>query len=208
MFAPGIPRSVLVVSPAPSRIRDIVVVAHAAAHVHDQPRAEDARPVGRRADGLVRAGAAEAGVGRSAVDAVEARIEDLRTLEAEAIGDLVRGVQAVVELRVEAVGRLLAHLRLLVVVLPERRAGDVRGWHVRENRAGDRADPLRRDDVVRKRDTARAVGGARQRVVDLRRGCGEITRRASPAWAPPHGRRTRGCRSSAGSRRRRTACCG
>ena len=72
-----------------ARVCDVVVVAHAAAHVHDELRAEDARPVRRRADGLVRAGAAEAGVGGSAVDAVKARIEHLRPLEAEAIGELV-----------------------------------------------------------------------------------------------------------------------
>ena len=38
----------------------------------------------------------------------------------------------------------------------------------------DRADPIGRDDVVRKRRPARAVGVAGQRIVDLRRGGGEI----------------------------------
>ena len=93
--------------------------------------------------------------------------------EAEARRQLIALRQLHVELRVERIGGLHARVVDLVVRLPGRR-GDVRRRQVRENRLRDRADAIGRDDVVRKRRAAGAVGVARQRIVDLRRRRAEV----------------------------------
>ena len=84
MFAPGMPTSVLVVSPSPCVRGDVVVVAHAAANVHDHRVAEHTRPVCRGAHARVGATAGEPSVCGPAVFAEEARVEDHRALEAQA----------------------------------------------------------------------------------------------------------------------------
>ena len=95
-------------------------------------------------------------------------------MKLSAVGQLVLRGQRVVDLRVEAVGRLLADLRLLEVVLAERRAGDVRQRDERHQLARDRADAVLRDLVVGERHAVRAVDVAGQRIVDVLRHRAEV----------------------------------
>ncbi len=154
--------------------RDVVVVVQAAAHVEHRRGAEHARPGHRRARAGVRPRAGEAAVGRPAVDAVEARIEHDGAHEARAIRHLVLVGERVVHLDVESVSRLLARLRLLVVVLADRCARDVGLRNEADQLAGDRADPLLRYLVVRKRNPIGPAEVAGQRVVDPLRDFAEV----------------------------------
>ena len=174
------------------RHRDVVVVVQAAADVEQQGVGQRPRPGRRRADALVRTGAGEAVVGRPAVLAERTRIEDDRPHEAHAVGQLVFRAHAVIQLGVEAVGGLLARLRLLEVRLAERRAGDVRFGNELQQPPRDWVDAILRDHVVGKRRPVVAVGGiARERIVDA------LRHRAEVAVAHRH-RRHRGAHDVAG----------
>ncbi len=154
--------------------RGVVVVAHARPHVEDRARSEGVGPVDGGADGLVRSRAREAVVGGTAVDAVGAGIEDLRALEAEAVGEAVPVRSLVVELHVEGLGGLLPHPQELVVVLPEG-GGKVGSGEQGEDLPGQGADPARGDHVAREGEPPRPIGVAGGGVVDLGRGLAEVS---------------------------------
>jgi hypothetical protein len=151
-----------------------VVVVQAAADIEHRLRIEHARPRARGAVAGVRAGAGESAVGRPAVLSIQTWIEDHRPHEAESIRHLILVAQRVVDLRVEAVGRLLTRLRLLVVVLAERRAGDVRLGNEREQAARDRANPLPRNLIVRERRAIVTAHVTGRRVVNPARHFAEV----------------------------------
>ncbi len=102
----------------------------------------------------------------AAVLAEESGIEDHRALEAHTARQLILLAHRPVHLRVEGIGRLFTNLGLLIVVLAERRPGDVRFRNERQQPSRDRADAVLRDLVVGKRCAAGAVDGARRRVVN------------------------------------------
>src|SRR6185312_13889233 len=75
--------------PIPRGGGDVVVVGQPAAHVQDRLRAEHSRPGHAGAAARVGAGAGEAAIGWTAVLTEQARIEDHRPHEADAVGHLI-----------------------------------------------------------------------------------------------------------------------
>ena len=156
-----------------------MVIVQAAAQVEHGRRADNPRPGHGRAVGRVGARAGEPAVGRPAVLTVQTGIEHDRTHETQAKGHLIFRAQRVVQFRVEGIGRLVACLRLLEIVLAERSV-DVRQRDEREQPLRDRADAAGRNQIVREDRAIGAADVACRRIVDMLRHGAEV--------AVPHGR--------------------
>ena len=158
----------------PGGRRDVAVVVQAAAHVEDGLGADHARPGHRAAVAGVGAGPGEAAVGRTAVLAEGARVEDDRPHEAEPVRHLVLVAQ-----RVSSPWR--RSRRWSSRAAPPARswsgrgcAGGVRLGDQRQQPARDRADALLRNLVVLEPRPAVAVDVAGERIVDAVRHRAEI----------------------------------
>ena len=151
-----------------------MVVVDAASHVQQGRAAERPGPRGGRADALVGARPGETVVRRTAIQAEGTGVVHHRPHEADAVRHLILGAGADVELHVEAIGRLLARLRLLIVVLSEGRTVDVGRRNEPDEALSDRAEPVRRNDVAGKDHPVVPVHVPCERIVDALRDGAEV----------------------------------
>src|SRR5262245_60645795 len=162
-----------------------MIPTHAKPRLQNQGRAEGARVIRRRADGVLGAGPAKpTAVVRAAIDAVGGGVENLGLLEAEAIRQSVLVVDVVVDLGVEGVRSLFAHLVEDEILRPKSRTGDVGGLEEGQELFGDGADAAGtyhvQDAIATDLLAAAAVRVARGRIVDFRRRFAEVA--AEPFW--------------------------